>query len=247
MTRTTLPLALAVCACLSAPAQAALIGGYVGTLALVPVPFTVADADAGAANPSATYTVPGYGPLTIGYGAYFAGQSYLYDPVTQPVPLRTSAAAAGPLALATDPHLGTLVQYDATDTPVLAGSIDGTFGAVGPVAILLSVPVEAVELSLQGFPDFGSTLFQAFAADGSSLGTLSYTLNGGATFDLSATNGRIAGLSVTAMTNGSPNLAQVVSLGIFAPPGPEPVPAPGPAVLVAAGLALAWARRRRPS
>ena len=234
--------AAALAILLTAPARAALVGGYVGTLGGPTAAFTAAEADAGVSDPVRTTAVAGYGPVTIRFASSFAGQSYAYDPATQPIPARGPGTPAGPLVLAADPHLGSLVQYDAADVPVLAGSIDGSFGAVGPIAIWFSVPLVAVELTLQGFPDFGSTRLEAFAADGTSLGTLAYALNGAVTFDLTATR-PIAGLSIGAETTGNPNLAEIVGVGLFAAPGAQPIPAPGVSALILAAV-LAGHRRR---
>ncbi len=159
--------------------------------------------------------------------------------------METGDAASGPLSLAFDPNFSALVQddADAPANPVVSGSIFGANGFIGPVAILFSMPITAVELTVGDFGTVGQVTLEAFAADGSSLGSLASVGLGYKTFDLQSSGGAIAGLSVRSTDNASALAAGVSGVGVYGSPAATSVPAPGASSLVIAGALFAWAKR----
>ncbi len=232
-----------------ADAAPILTDGYQGTLVLGPTFF--AEADVGTTNPVASFTgVAGYGRLSVSYGAYFAGQSYAFDSTNPAPPVQIGDAASGPLSIASDPNLSARVQddADAPANPVVGGSILSFDGFIGPLAILFSTPVTAAELTVGDLAAVGQVTLEAFAADGSSLGSLASSGLGYETFDLQSSGGAIAGLSVRSTDNASALAADVSGVGVYGSGAPTAVPAPGASALVLAGAVLCWARysgRRR--
>ena len=231
------------------PATAGLLDGYSGAFALTPAQMAFTEGQVGATNPSFTFNnVPTYGTLSIAYGPYFAGQAYLFDPNSNPIPTETSDKASNPLSLASDPNLVAAIEDDSSappaSSPAIGGTPTGFSSFVGPVAIRFSIPVQGVELTVGDLANANQVILEAFAADGMSLGTLSNLGLGYEQFDVHATGGLISGISLRSADNQSPTYAGVSDVGVYQAAAAA-VPAPGSTALLAAGAGLFWFRRSR--
>ena len=95
--------------------------------------------------------------------------------------------------------------------------------------------------------DANQIILEAFAANGSSLGSVENGIAGYQQFDLSSDLGPIAGISIRSADGQSPTSVGISGLGVYtqADTPPTSVPAPGPSALVVALGAMGLLRRRR--
>lgn len=190
------------------------------------------DADIGATNP--VVTVAG---VSVAFGGSFAGQTLTGG---FPDTLATRAPSA-PLALAgTSTILGDLAFPDG---PVLTGTPDFN----GPVAVLFGQGVRAVAFTLGELGELGDAsgvAVEAYAADGTSLGTLISSEFGLQQVRIADSLGRlIRGISV--FNNGDIELSWAIDTLTFSLPRAD-VPAPAALPLLLGGiLGLAAVARRR--
>ena len=195
-------LAILASSCLAVtPAGAALVNSASAPALAVPAQlFTVSEN--GEVNPSFTLNgVPGYGSLTISYGAFFNGQS-ASDPLSPPITV--SGTPSGALALSSSANVvKTTVEVDNNEpvpnTEVLGGLPSlATNGFGGPIAILFSVPASGVTLTAGYFDTVGATSITAYGSDGTSLGSIANLSLGYEIFNLSDSGGPpISGLLLT--------------------------------------------------
>jgi hypothetical protein len=145
------------------------------------------------------------------------------------------------LTLSVAPDWQAVIQVDGSastpGTEVLSGvPFPATNGFGGPIAILFSQGVTGLQLTAGFLDSVGSTTIEAFAADGTSLGTVSNTSLGYETFNLSDSDlRRIEGVLIT---NTDPGGFGINGVGV------EEIPAPG-ALAVLPGFVAAWLSRRR--
>ena len=144
----------------------------------------------GVINPQYTVSgVPIYDTVTVSMGSFFAGQTLgtFNNTLDNTVP-------SGPLRLAANaPNVETLFDLANPTSIVVGGSDEGKYYTT-PLAILFDNPVSHVCFNLGDLDANSPTLIEAFAADGTSLGTVDDLAPG--TNRYSIGGGPISGVSI---------------------------------------------------
>jgi hypothetical protein len=156
---------------------------------LAPV-ITFSEVPLGTVNPVYTFNaIPGLGNVTVSFAGSFVGQT-----ITGGFPLTLNPhQPTGPLTL--DGGTATTVNDGApgATSPTLSGS--PTFN--GPISMFFSVPVAAVGLKGGYFDALYGTTIEAYAADGSILGSITNSVLGFEFYGLQEASGAnvISGIS----------------------------------------------------
>lgn len=155
----------------------------------------------GIINPE--YTVSGapvYETVTVSFGSIFEGQT-----LGSANNSLSNSTPSAPLMLATNaPNVETLLDLANQGTIVVGGSDNGTFYTT-PLAILFDNPVSHVCFDLGDLDPDSPTLIEAFAADGTSLGTIGDLDEGVNRYSVGDSNGEnvISGISIYIPDDGS--------------------------------------------
>lgn len=214
-------------------------------------------------NPVFNFTNVGtLGNVTVRFGSMFAGQQAgsMYNSLVDTSP-------SGPLQLAANaPKVGVLLDNWASDKLVLGGMNLAQYRFfTTPIAIHFSVPVNWVGFDVGSFDHNGTTVIEAYDANGASLGTWQNNVVQGGTENvfLRDTLGQrnISGISIYVPADGmdwegfavdNVRFGDGNGLPIFPPdgegPDPNVVPEPGTWLIwfVLAGGAGLVSRLRRP-
>ena len=246
MIRTTLVLLALVSLFLAADASAAVSLGGMPEYELQEVEFD----QIGELDPTFRFdNVPEMGTVSVSFGQRFAGQK-----LGRAQNSLTASAPVGPLRLTKAPgNVSTLVDLSNPSDLVLGGlRRDQVYTT--PLAILFDKPVAHVSFNL-GDLDLGtSTVIEAFATDGQSLGRFSDLASGSNQVALTESTGNrvIAGLSIFVPADGGMDWEGfgIGNVAFGAPRGGDPmevVPEPATWVmwLVFGGMASVFYSWRR--
>jgi hypothetical protein len=168
---------------------------------LIMLPFHVfdggPDVDLGPTGPTYTLTTTDMGVVSVFTGSLFVGQSHILaeeeiggDPFFQYAMVDTSPSS--PLTFSSALMAGPFSDPSSPTAPVLASSF------LSSISLKFSSPVSFVLLKAGYFDDVGSTVLDAYGADGSLLGTTMSTTEGFEYFGLAnaAGDSTIYGISL---------------------------------------------------
>lgn len=205
-------------------------------------PITFSEVPINTLNPSFAFTgVPTYGDLTVSFGSLFEGQTLAATPNSL-----IDSSPSSPLMFKTGgPDVATAIHLDHDVNPSITRVGLGGFIPMNmyfdlyfstPISMLFSQPVTSVVFKLGSLDRPGTTLIEAYDANGVSLGSFFNAETGFQTIGLADENdlATISGVSIY-VPNGGMDWEGFVIDDVFVGPRPTPI-IPEPATSSVWGL-----------